>query len=170
MCRTGRCARERWQNQRDGERKEQKMRRSQEKPGKKARRLHWEKQACRGEGTPWQPRLCEAVAKPSEAAKLAGMRDLLDRDMASRWSTRRASPAALPTRGERALAAHGKGSLPFAWRSCGARWQAHLDALVSHELPAGAPIVLSHSGAGPPRRGCSRTRMRRGFVVASPCH
>ena len=33
MCRTGRPARERWQNQRDGERKE-KTRRIEEKPGK----------------------------------------------------------------------------------------------------------------------------------------
>ena len=34
-CRTGRSARERWQNQRDGERKGQKMRSIEEKPGKK---------------------------------------------------------------------------------------------------------------------------------------
>ncbi len=34
----------------------------------------------------------------------------------------------------------GKNHLRFAWRSCGGRWHAHLDALVSHELHAGAPV------------------------------
>ena len=46
----------------------------------------------------------------------------LDRDVASRWCTRRASPAALPTRGDSALAARGKGSLPLCIAKL--RWEA----------------------------------------------
>jgi hypothetical protein len=73
----------------------------------------------------------------------------LDRDVASRGSTRRASPAALPTRGESALAAHGKGSLPRGLAKL--RRQAHLDVLLSHELHTGAP-VLSTAPVTPEQR------------------
>jgi hypothetical protein len=47
----GTPVRERWQKQRDGERKGQKMRGNEEQPGKEAMGLHSEKHACprRGE-------------------------------------------------------------------------------------------------------------------------
>ena len=46
MLKTGRPARERWQKQEDREEKRRKRARIEEQPGKKAMRLHAEKQAC----------------------------------------------------------------------------------------------------------------------------
>ena len=50
--RTRREARERWQNQRDGEQKGQKMGGIEEQPGQEGRRLHSEKHACPRRGNP----------------------------------------------------------------------------------------------------------------------
>ena len=69
----------------------------------------------------------------------------------------------------------GQDHVRFAWRSGGRRQQAHLEALVSHDLPAGAsvcsaaPISPEHR-AEPTRSGCSSTLTWRGFVVAQPFH
>jgi len=100
----------------------------------------------------------------------------LDRDLASRWSTSIANESFFPREAiVRSLRAR-KDDFREASRSGGWGRQAHLNALVSHELHTGAPvrspapISRSRRGARPTRRGCSSTLIRRGFVVASPCH
>jgi hypothetical protein len=100
----------------------------------------------------------------------------LDRDRASRWGTGIASQSLLPREARVRSLRAGKDHVRTAKRSCGWGRQAHLNALVPHELHTGtpvrssAPISRSRNGARPTRRGCSRTLIRRGFVVASPCH
>jgi len=70
----------------------------------------------------------------------------------------------------------GQDHFRFAWRSGGNRQQAHLDALVSHELHTGAPVASpapiprSRSGAEPTWRGCNSRLTWRGFAVALPFH
>src|SRR5713226_5265189 len=71
----------------------------------------------------------------------------------------RCERAVVPTRGESALAAHGKGSLPRGLAKL--RREAHLDALVSHELHTGAP-VLSPAPIPPEQRsGTNPERMQQ---------
>ena len=148
-------------------------RKSQEK---RPRCLHSEKQAC-----PRRRNTVAAKAVLSRRQTERGSKDFwdaeqLDRDLASRWSTRIASQPLCPREARVRALRMGKDLFRIAWRSGGGRWQAHLDTLVSHELHAGAPVCSpapisrSRSGAGPTRRGCSRRLIRRGFVVASPCH
>ncbi|MGH9830386.1 MAG: hypothetical protein ACREDR_44840, partial [Blastocatellia bacterium] len=52
----------------------------------------------------------------------------------------------------------GKDHVRWAWRSSSGRWQAHLDALVSHELHTGAS-VRSPAPISPEERG--RTNLER---------
>jgi len=64
----------------------------------------------------------------------------LDRDLASRWSTSIANESFFPREAiVRSLRAR-KDDFRFAWRSGGWGRQAHLNALVSHELHTGAPV------------------------------
>ncbi len=84
----------------------------------------------------------------------------LDRDLASRWSTHIASEPLCPREARVGTLRAGQDHFRAAKRSCGGRRQAHLNALVPHELHAGAPVLSpapiprSRSGVGPTRRGC----------------
>ena len=85
----------------------------------------------------------------------------LDRDVVSRWSTRIASQPLCPREAiVRSLRA-GKDHFRFAWRSCGGRRQAHLDALVSHELHTGAPVRSTAPIPPEQRRGTNPERMQQ---------
>src|SRR6266576_1410508 len=119
------------------------MRRSQEKPGKKAMRLHAEQQTCprRRSTVPSQAMLSRCQTE--RGGKVFWDAEELDRDLASRWSTRIASEPFCPREARVGTLRAGKDHFCAAKRSC---------------------------GVGPTRRGCSRTLIRRGFVVASPCH
>jgi hypothetical protein len=114
--------------------------------------------------------------QPERGGKAFWDAEQLDRDLASRWIPRIAREAFCPRKARVRTLRAGKDHLPLRWRSDGGRRQAHFDALVSHELPTGAPVLSaapvprSRSGAGPTGSGCSRTLIRRGFVVASPYH
>ena len=176
MCRTGHPVRWRWQNQRDGERKEQKMRRIEEKSGKKAMRLPSEKQTCPRRGNPTAVKTVLTRSPTERGGKALWDAEQSDRHLARCWDARVTSEPLCPREARvRALRA-GKDHVRFAWRSGGGRRHAHLDALVSHELHTGTPVFSatpisrSRSGAGPTRSGWSRTLMRRAFVVACPCH
>ena len=139
-------------------------------------RLHAEKQACPSRGTPTAVKTVLHRCQTERSGKDFWDAEQFDRDLTSRWSTRIASQPLCPREASVGTLRAGKDHLRFTWRSCGGGWQAHLDVLVSHELHTGAPVLSpapiarSRSGAGPTRRGCSRTLIRRGFVVASPCH
>ena len=49
----------------------------------------------------------------------------------------------------------------IAWRSCGGRRQAHLDALVSHELHTGAPMLSAAPIPPEQGRGTNPERMEQ---------
>ena len=84
----------------------------------------------------------------------------LDRDLASRWSTRIANEPLFPREAiVRSLRA-GKDHFRFAWRSCGWGRQAHLNALVPHELHTGAPVRSPAPISPEQRRGTNLERMR----------
>ena len=101
--------------------------------------------------------------------------EVLDRDLASRWSTHIASEPLCPREARVGTLRARKDHVRAAKRSCGGRRQTHLDTLVSHELHTGAPVLSpapisrSRSGAGPTRRGCEPhtdpTRLRGCFPV-----
>src|SRR5437763_9261405 len=155
------------------------MRRSEEKPGKEATRLHSEKHSCprRRDTVTDEVVLCRCFrCEPERGGKAFWDAEQLDRDLASRWIPRMASEAFCPRKARVRPLRTGKHHIRLTWRSDGGRRQAHLDALVSHELLTSAPVLSavpiprSRSGAGPTGRGCSRTLIRRGFVVISPCH
>jgi hypothetical protein len=59
----------------------------------------------------------------------------------------------------------GQDHFRFAWRSCDGRRQAHLDALMSHELHTGAPM-LSPAPIPPEQR--SGTNLERMEQATSP--
>ena len=68
----------------------------------------------------------------------------------------------------------GEDHVRCAWRSCGGRRQAHLDALVSHELHTGAPMLSAAPILPEQRRGTNlermeqdtdATRLRGGFPI-----
>ena len=118
---------------------------------------------------------CYAVAKPSEAAKRSGMpnsfivtwpavegralranRSAHERRAWARWARERITSA---VRGEAAAAGGRLTSMRWCRTSC---IQARRCSLRLQSRQS--------SGAGPTRSGWSRTLMRRGFVVACPCH
>jgi len=148
----------------------------EEKPGKKAMRLHSEKQSCPRRRNTVAAQAVLSRRQPERGSKDCWDAEQLDRDLASRWSTRIASEPLCPREARAGTLRAGKDHFRFAWQSCGGRRQAHLDALVSHELYTGAPVLSpapiprSRSGAGPTWSGWSSTLIRRGFAVASPCH
>ena len=140
------------------------MRRSEEKPGKEATRLHSEKHSC--------PRRRHTVAdeavlrrcfrcQPERGGKAFWDAEQLDRDLASRWIPRIASEAFCPRKARVRTLRTGKDHIPLTWRSCGGRRQAHLDALVSHKLPTGAPVLSAAPIAPEQRCGTHRERVQQ---------
>ena len=85
----------------------------------------------------------------------------LDRDLASRWRTRIASEPFCPREARVGTLRAGKDHFCAAKRSCGGRRQAHLDALVSHELPTGAPVLSAAPIAPEQRCGTHRERVQQ---------
>jgi hypothetical protein len=166
--RTGRPARERWQNQRDGEQTRQKRGRLEDRPGKEAMRLHREKQACPRRRKLLALKTVLSCCQTERGGKEFWDAEQLERDLTSRWRTRLASEPRLSTRGGRALAVRGKGALRLAVAKL-RRQAAGSPRCVGVARVAYRPVgVLSGSnperrrGAGPTRRGCSRTLIRRG--------
>src|SRR5712691_4314048 len=124
-------------------------------------RLHSEKQAC-----PRRRNTVAAKAVLSRRQTERGGKDCwdaeqLDRDLASRWSTRIASQSLCPREAIVRSLRTGKDHFREAGRSCGGRWQAHLDALVSHELHAGAPVRSPAPIVPEQRRGTNLERMQQ---------
>jgi hypothetical protein len=84
----------------------------------------------------------------------------LNRDVASRWSTRIASEPLCPREARVRSLRAGKDHFRFRWRSGGGRRQAHLDPLVSHELHPGASVRSPAPIAPEKRSGTNPERMR----------
>src|SRR5260370_7410632 len=130
--------------QREGERKGQKRRRSEEKPGKEVTRLHSEKHSC--------PRKRDTVAdeaalrrcfccQTERSGKAFWDAEQLDRDPASRWIPRIASEPFRPRKASVRPLRAGKDHICLTWRSDGGGGQAHLDPLMSPALPPGPPLL-----------------------------
>ena len=85
----------------------------------------------------------------------------LDRDLASRWSTHIASEPFCPREARVGTLRAGQDHFCAAKRSCGGRRQAHLNALVPHELHAGAPVRSPAPIAPEQRRGTNPERMQQ---------
>jgi hypothetical protein len=76
----------------------------------------------------------------------------LDRDWASSFRARIASEPPCLREARVRASLTGEDHVRGAWGSGGGRRQAHINALVSHELDAGAP-VFSAAGVAPEQRG-----------------
>src|ERR1700738_3861928 len=109
-------------------------------PGKVATRLHSEKPACPRRGNPAAVKTVLHRRQTEPGGKDRWNAEQSERDLTSRWSARIASQPLWPREASVGTLRAGKDHFRFAWRSCGGRWQAHLDALVSHELHAGASV------------------------------
>ena len=121
-------------------------------------RLLSDKQACPRRRTPLTLKTVLSCRQPERGGKAFWDAQQLDPDLTGRWRTRMASQPLLP--GEtimRSLRA-GQDHVRCARLRGGRRRQAHLDALVSHELQTGAP-VFSSARVVPEQRG--RTNLER---------
>ena len=137
------------------------MGRIEKLPGKEARRLHSEKPACPRRGNPTAVKTVLHGCQTERGGKDCWDAEQLDRDLSSRWSTRIASQPLCPREARVGTLRAGKDHFRFAWRGCGGRWWAHLDALVSHELHTGAPVRSPAPIAPEQRRGTNLERMQQ---------
>ena len=117
------------------------MGRIEKLPGKEAIRLHSDKPACPRRGNPTAVKTVLHCCQTERGGKDCWDAEQLDRDLSSRWSTRIASQPLCPREARVGTLRAGKDHLRFVRRSGGGRRQAHLDALVSHELYTGAPML-----------------------------
>jgi len=85
----------------------------------------------------------------------------LDRDLASRWSTRIANEPLFPREARVRSLRAGKDHFRAAKRSCGWGRQAHLNALVPHELHTSAPVRSPAPISPEQRRRTNPERMQQ---------
>src|SRR3989440_12427833 len=117
-------------------RREEELRNSQEK---RRTRLHSEKHVCPRRRNPTALKTILSSRQTERDGKAFWDAEQSDGHPARCWGSRVASEPLCPREARVGTLRAGKNHLRFAWRSCGGRWQAHLDALGSHELHAGAP-------------------------------
>src|SRR6266849_8032398 len=110
------------------------MGRSEEQAGKEARRLHSEKQTCPRRGNPTAVKPVLNRSPPERGGKAFWDAEQSDRHLARGWDSRVASEPLCPREASVGTLRAGKDHVRCAWRRGGGRRQAHLDALVSHEL------------------------------------
>jgi len=103
-------------------------------------RLHSEKHVCPRRRNPTALKTILSSRQTERDGKAECRAEQSDGHPARCWGSRVASEPLCPREARVGTLRAGKNHLRFAWRSCGGRWQAHLDALVSHELHAGAPV------------------------------
>ena len=124
-------------------------------------RRHASNEVVREEGIRWLGSARLSHHQPERGSK--GCRDAeeLDRDVTGCWRTRIVSQPLFPRETRMRALRAGQDHVRGAWRS-GGRWrQADLDALVSHELHAGTP-VLSAAPISPEHRcGTYPQRMQK---------
>jgi hypothetical protein len=113
----------------------------EEKPGKKAMRCHSERRRCPRRRNPVAVEAGLSRRHPERGSKGCWDAEELDRDVTSGWRTRIASQSLCPRETRVRSLRTGQDHVCGAWRSGGGWRQAHLDALVSHELHAGAPML-----------------------------
>ena len=132
-------------------------------------RCHWERRSC--------PRRRNAVAvkaalnrrQPERGSKGCWDAEELDRDVTSCWRTRIASQPLCPRETRVRSLRTGQDHVRCAWRSCDGRLQAHLDALVPHELETGASVFPAAPILPKQRRGTNDARMKKHTHLARLC-
>src|SRR6266567_3599369 len=100
------------------------MRRSEEKPGKKARRFHSEKQTCPRRGNPTDVKTELNCRQTERGGKALWDAKQPDRHLARCWNSCITSEPFCPGEASVGTLGTGKDHFPFAWRS-GGRRQVH---------------------------------------------
>lgn len=113
--------------------------------------LHSEKQACPRKRNPPAVKTMLNRRQTERGGKGYWDTEQFDRHLARRWDSCVASEALCPREARVRSLRTGQDHVRRAWRSGGRRRQAHLDALVSHELHTGAP-VFSPAPVAPEQR------------------
>ena len=116
------------------------MRSIEEKLEKKAMRLHSEQQARPGRRNSVAAKVVLSCRQTERGGKDCWDAEQLDRDVASRWSTRIASQPLCPREARVRALRTGEDHVGGGWRSGGRRRQAHFETLVLHELDTGTPV------------------------------
>jgi|SRR5712692_5359429 len=137
------------------------MRRIEEKPGKKAMRLPSEKQTCPRRGNPTAVKTVLNRRQTERGGKALWDAEQSDRHLARCWDTRIASEPLCPREARVCSLRARKDHFRCAWRRGGGGQQAHLDALVSHELHTGAPVLSAAPIPPEQRRGTNPERMQQ---------
>ena len=117
-------------------------------------RPYTEKQACPRRGNPTAVKTVLNRRQTERGGKGFWDAEQFDRDLARCWDSHVTSEPLWPREARVRSLRTGKDHFRFAWRSSGGRRQAHLDALVSHELHAGAPVLFA-APVAPVQRGRS---------------
>jgi hypothetical protein len=105
----------------------------------------------REEGIRWSGSAGLSRRQPERGSKGCWDAEELDRDVTSCWRTRIASQPLFPRETRVRSLRTGQDHVRGAWRS-GGRRQAHLDALVSHKLHTGTPVLSA--APIPPEQRC----------------
>ena len=103
-------------------------------------RLHAEKQACPRRRNPTAVKTVLSRRQTERDGKAFWDAEQSDRHLTRCGDSCVASEPLCPREARVGTLRAGQDHFRFAWRSCGGRRQAHLDALVSHELHTGAPV------------------------------
>jgi hypothetical protein len=137
-------------------------------------RLHSEKQACPRRGNPTSVKAVLSRRQTEQKGKAFWDAEQSDRHLARCWDSRIASEPLCPPEASMGPLRARKDHFRFGWQGCSGRLQAHLDALVSHELLTFAPVLSAAPippeqwrGANPERmeQYTDATRLRRCFPV-----
>ena len=137
------------------------MGRIEDQSGKEAMRLYSEKQACPSRGNLTAVKTMLSRRQTERGGKVFWDTEESDRHPTGCGNSCVASKPLCPREASVGTLRAGKDHFCFAWRSCGGGRQAHLDALVSHELHTGAPM-LSPAPIPPEQgRGTNPERMKQ---------
>jgi hypothetical protein len=132
-------------------------------------RLHPEKRACPRRGNTPTVKAVLDRHQSERGGKGCWDTEQLDRDWASSFRVRIASEPPCPREARVRALRTGEDHVRGVWRSCGGRRQAHINALVSHELETGAP-VFSAAGVAPEQGGgTNEARMKKHTHLARLC-
>jgi hypothetical protein len=169
VSRIGRGVRQHWPTRQDEEQNGQKRGRRKDQSEKEGMRLHPEKRACPRRGNTPTVKAVLDRHQSERGGKGCWDTEQLDRDWASSFRARIASEPPCPREARVRALRTGEDHVRGAWRSCGGRRQAHINALVSHELDAGAPVFSAAGVAPEQRRGTHSQRMQQHTHLAWLC-
>src|SRR5258708_6870452 len=176
VCRAGHGAPVTWQKRRNLERKEQQMRGTEGKPGKKAMRYHLERWACPRREHPEAAKASLRRRQTEESGEDFWDAEELDGGSVSGRGTGIARQPVFPRKAIMGALRAGKDSHRVVWLGRRGLRKSDLNPLVAQQAHAGSamlsatPIRATSRGVDPTGSGCNSKLTRRGFVVVRPCH